>query len=222
MNAKLLSTLGLFVAVTSIAVGCSKPREEAKPDETQKELPALSKPAVAPGDGKEPAQPAKAEAKTSDPAEHGAEPVRKDDADDDGEEEATKHEGRHRASSGPATTHDRAADKTSALTLKRILFSEAIDKREPAAAEETFSAKETDKVYAFVELGNPSKEKSHVTVTFIPPMGSPSKVELDVGNKPRWRTWAKKSKPRAVGTWTVVVTDDKGAELGRRTFEVTE
>ncbi len=225
MNAKLRTTIGLLLATTSLLTGCSKRDAEARPDDAQKSVPALSKPAETQGDGKdakEPSSEAKPEAKTEADADpHGKEPVRKEDTDDDGEEEGRKHEGRRRASSGPAASRTTDA-KAGPLSLKRILFSEEITKREPVAPEETFSAKETDKIYAFVELGNATKEKGHVTVAFIPPMGAPSKVELDVGKQPRWRTWAKRSKPRAVGTWTVVVSDDKGAELGRRTFEVTE
>jgi hypothetical protein len=207
-----------------LLAGCQKPRDEAKPDEAQKSLPALSKPAAAQGDGTEAAKSDKPEPKAADTVDpHGPEPVRSEDqTDDDGEEEGKKHEGRRRASSGPSAS--RAADEAKAgpLSVKRILFSEQIDKREPVSPEETFSAKETDKVYAFVELGNATKEKSRITVAFVPPSGAGTKVDLEVGAKPRWRTWAKRSKPRAVGTWTVVVTDEKGAELGRRTFEVTE
>ena len=90
------------------------------------------------------------------------------------------------------------------------------------SAEETFSIAQTPKLYAFVEIDNPEKKRSHVVVTFIPPMGSPSKVELRVGDKSRWRTWALRRTVKAVGTWTVVVSDPKGNEIGRRSFEVTE
>lgn len=225
MNAKLRTTVGLFLGAIFFAAGCSRPREEAKPDEAQNP-PALSKPARAPGDPAQTVDPAHPEVKTApDPEEHGAEPVRKDDdADEDTSDgQAKRHEGRRRATSGPASTRDRTTDaKTSPITLKRILFSEEISKREPVSPEETFSAAQTDKVYAFVELGNATQEKSHVSVSFIPPIGASSKVELSVGNKKRWRTWASRTKPTAVGTWTVVVSDDNGTELGRRTFEVTE
>ncbi len=108
------------------------------------------------------------------------------------------------------------------LSIKRIQFAESIDKREPVSPEETFSAKQTDKLYAFVELDNPEKARGRVFVSFIPPVGSSSKVELRVGDKSRWRTWALRRNVKAAGTWTVVVKDGKGNELGRRTFEVTE
>lgn len=108
------------------------------------------------------------------------------------------------------------------LTLKRIQFAGSVANREPVDPEETFAAGETDKLYAFIELANPSSEKSKITVTFVPPMGAATKVTLDVGDKVRWRTWAQRKNVKAVGTWKVIVKDESGRELGHRSFEVTE
>ncbi|MFO0553780.1 MAG: DUF2914 domain-containing protein [Polyangiaceae bacterium] len=108
------------------------------------------------------------------------------------------------------------------LVLKRIQFASKISEREPVEPEETFSRAEIDKLYAFVELSNKSKQKTKVIVLFIPPQGQATKVTLNVGDKPRWRTWALRKAPKAVGTWKVVVKDESGRELGHRTFEVTE
>ena len=223
----LVRQVALGLATLVLVAGCHRPRDEAKPD-SQRDEPSLSKPASLPGDPHAAltATPAKPSDPTSEPS-HGVEPEASDGDDDDApnqpaEKERGDRSGRHRASSGPSA-RDRAADaKSSSITVKRILFSEEIDKREPVSPEETFSAAQTDKVYAFIELGNPSKAKGNITVKFIPPMGATSKVDLDVGDKSRWRTWASRKKPKAPGTWTVVVLDDAGAELGKRTFEVTE
>lgn len=141
---------------------------------------------------------------------------------------SSKHKRAHGAvdtSADGANDDDGDGDKATSpthLSIKRIQFAESIDKREPVSPEETFSAKETQKLYAFVELDNPDKSRGRVFVHFIPPVGSSSKVELRVGDKSRWRTWAMRRSVKAVGTWTVVVKDAKGNELGRRTFEVTE
>lgn len=133
---------------------------------------------------------------------------------------------RRRASSGKedAVSVETPAASTPAgeITLKRIQFSERIEGREPVDPEETFSAGEKNKLYAFVELTNKSKQATKITVTFVPPMGASSKVTLDVGEVPRWRTWAKRSGTKAVGTWQVIVRDIQGKEIGRRSFEVTE
>lgn len=142
---------------------------------------------------------------------------------------AHKVHARKRASSSDDEPRDKrevksdAADDTHPdLKLKRIQFSHRIDSREPVDPEETFSAAETEKLYAFIELSNASKQKGKIVVTFIPPQGSASKVTLDVGEQPRWRTWAQRKSPKAVGTWKVIVRDDTGKELGHRSFEVTE
>lgn len=219
----------VVLATLLVGSGCHRPHDEAKPD------PAGGKPALSKlngqGDPKslatpEPEKPSKP-SETPTESSHGPEPEATDGDDDDApnlpaEGDGSARTGRRRASSGPSAK-DRAADaKSSPLTVKRIVFSEEIDKREPVSPEETFSAAQTDKIYAFVELGNANKAKSHVTVKFIPPMGSTSKVDLEVGDKARWRTWARRKAPKAPGTWTVVVLDEQGVEIGKRTFEVTE
>lgn len=132
---------------------------------------------------------------------------------------------RKRASSGAAgelPEREPAPATTGAIRLKRIQFSHSIEGREPVDPEETFSASETDKLYAFLELTNDSKEKGKVIVTFVPPMGASSKVTLKVGDKSRWRTWALRKSPKAVGSWKVIVSDESGREIGHRTFEVTQ
>lgn len=149
-----------------------------------------------------------------------------------------KVKGRKRSSSVDAEeTSTRADDSDSAaddrdkssedatighVKLKRIQFSHRIEGREPVDPEETFSAAETDQLYAFLELTNDSKKKGKVVVFFVPPQGSRTKVTLDVGDKSRWRTWALRKSPKAIGTWKVIVQDMSGKEIGHRTFEVTE
>jgi len=116
-----------------------------------------------------------------------------------------------------------APEKTAApLRLRRIAIAPKIGAREPVGAEDAFSRSEIDQLYAFVELANDGLAETDITVRFVPPAGSSTKVTLDVGPKARWRTWALRRGPRALGTWRVVVTDASGAKLGERSFEVTE
>ncbi|MBK6518850.1 MAG: DUF2914 domain-containing protein [Polyangiaceae bacterium] len=130
---------------------------------------------------------------------------------------------RNRASSSSEEVREApAAEPKASLRLKRIQFASSIESREPVEPEETFSAAQTEKLYAFLELANESKAESKITVTFIPPIGAHSKVTLKVGDKIRWRTWAQRKSPKAIGTWKVVVHDESGRELGHRSFEVTE
>ncbi len=149
-------------------------------------------------------------------------------SDDKPRRASAKHEkGRKRASSSPKVEDAPEAPSAEAaspvpLKVKRIQFSETIASREPVDPEETFALGETDKLYAFVELTNETKQKSKIVVRFVPPAGAPTKVTLEVGDKSRWRTWALRRGVKAAGTWTVIVQDAEGKEIGRRSFEVTE
>lgn len=109
------------------------------------------------------------------------------------------------------------------LKVKRLLFAEAIQGREPVEARSSFSAKDAKRVYAFVEVENPGAEESEITVSFEPPGGGAAKgqVSLDVGASRRWRTWAFTRGASTPGSWTAVVRGPRGEELARAPFEVT-
>lgn len=242
------SALALFGGLALLAAaGCSKPKDTGDAPANREEPPALAKAreepakATVPQNVAPPSVPASKDKARLAGSDDAAPEV---DEDDEDEDEAVAHEdadtsrrtkkrrskakrpsARKRSSSAPASDDDRQEPADSApavLRLKRIQFSHSVEGREPVEPEETFSAAQTDKLYAFLELSNESKVASKVVVTFIPPMGAHSKVTLDVGDKSRWRTWASRRSPKAVGTWKVVVRDEAGRELGHRSFEVTE
>jgi hypothetical protein len=216
-----------FVAFVALFTGACRGKGEgdAKPDD----LPALDKIAEQQGDATKNGRLQKTEALatkeiSTDDAVPPA-PAAHDDAKEATDDEVDAKESSRDVDGTDKRTTKKNVDAESPgtkLTLKRIQFAEEISKREPVSAEETFSAAQTGKLYAFIEVDNPEKKRSHVLVTFVPPMGSPSKVELRVGDKSRWRTWAMRRSVKAVGTWTVIVSDAKGGEIGRRSFEVTE
>jgi hypothetical protein len=130
---------------------------------------------------------------------------------------------RARDDAEPRAIQADAPEKAAApLRLRRIAIAPKIGAREPVGAEDAFSRSEIDQLYAFVELANDGLAETDITVRFVPPSGSSSKVTLEVGPKARWRTWALRRGPRALGMWRVVVTDASGAKLGERSFEVTE
>jgi hypothetical protein len=217
--------LAITFAAALFTGGCKgKGDGDAKPDET----PALSKLAEQQGDATKSGRLQKVDAPvTKEITTDDAPPVpaAQDDAKESSDDEVDAKESSRDADGGDKKSSKKTVDAEkpgTKLTIKRIQFSEEISKREPVSAEETFSAAQTGKLYAFVEIDNPEKKRSHVNVTFVPPMGSPSKVELRVGDKSRWRTWALRRSVKAVGTWTVIVSDAKGVEIGRRSFEVTE
>ncbi len=208
-------------------MACGK---KSEPSDARPEEPALSKPAPEAAktviELSKPVPVAReiAEEKVEDAAPSDDEDA--DEAEQPGEGKrkrgkSHKTPARRRSSTSSAEGGDEIKATSSALRVKRIQFTEKISSREPVEPEETFSA-DTSKLFAFIELANDTKEKTKIVVTFVPPMGSPSNVTLDVGDKARWRTWAQRKSPKAVGTWKVIVKDMAGNELGHRSFEVTE
>jgi hypothetical protein len=133
-----------------------------------------------------------------------------DDDDDDEQPRPTKHKKR------PG-----GGDKEQApvgLRVKRLQFSGAISGREPSDARQIFTPAED--VYAFVEVGNTLGEATRISITFISPKKTASKISLAVGDSARWRTWAKRRLTKDAGTWQVIVRDDAGHQLASGSFEV--
>jgi Protein of unknown function (DUF2914) len=107
------------------------------------------------------------------------------------------------------------------LGVKRLVLAHGIDGHEPQDASGTFKSSD-DRIYAFVELENPAKAGTAITVVFEPPSGPPvAEIPLTVGETPRFRTWAFTRKARTSGEWTVVVRDDQHRILARQTFTVS-
>jgi len=112
-------------------------------------------------------------------------------------------------------------DVDAKLFVKRLVIASGVDQREPVSPTSTFTKGATDRVYAFVEVGNEDKSPSAITVSFFRD-GQPEKggVELRVGASPRWRTWAYTRQATEPGLWHVVVRGPKGQELARDEFEI--
>lgn len=220
----------VIVGFALAAFGCGK---KSEPTDAKPEQPALSKPAPeALPTAIELSKPVPVAREDAEKPIENAAPTEAEDEDEDAEADqpgegkkkrskSRKTPARKRSSSQSAGDDSEVKATAAGLRVKRIEFSEKITGREPVEPEETFSAS-TTKLFAFVELANDSKEKTQITVTFVPPIGAPTKVTLDVGDKSRWRTWAQRKSPKAIGTWKVIVKDLSGRELAHRTFEVTE
>ena len=209
----------------SLAFGCKDSTQASPEPGAEPAPPSLAKLQGEPA--KHPA-PQQVETKTDGPApeaapepEEEAESSEGDDAESQPRRRAErdKKSARNRATSQPV--EEAGAAGAAEMSVKRILFSRAIEGREPVSPEDTFEQGEADRLYAFVEIKNNSKQKSKVIVTFVPPQGKSSKVTLDVGDKPRWRTWALRKNATAPGTWKVYVRDEGGKLLGSRSFEVS-
>lgn len=109
------------------------------------------------------------------------------------------------------------------LKVKRLVVAEGVEDREPVEAGTSFKAGAVERIYAFVELENATREPGQVTVAFEPAGGggASGNVTLDVGGAPRWRTWAYTRAAKRPGAWTAVVRSADGEVLARTPFEVT-
>jgi hypothetical protein len=112
---------------------------------------------------------------------------------------------------------------TEKLRIKRLVVSEGVANREPVDIESSFSAKRTDRIYAFVEVENPAQEKDEIVVEFDPPGGGDPRgnVTLNVGAAQRWRTWAFTREVKTTGEWTAVVKTRDGQIIATAPFTVT-
>jgi hypothetical protein len=106
------------------------------------------------------------------------------------------------------------------LGVKRLVLAHGIDGHEPQEPSGSFKTSD-DRVYAFVELDNPARTGSAISVVFEPPSGPPgAEIPLTVGETARFRTWAFTRRAHVAGEWTVVIRDAEHRVLGRQTFTV--
>jgi hypothetical protein len=106
------------------------------------------------------------------------------------------------------------------MSVSRLVLAHGIDNREPQEPSSTFKTRD-DRVYAFVEVQNPTKATGKIAVVFEPPSGPAlAEIPLEVGDSSRFRTWAFTRKAHDAGQWGVTVRDEKGRLLARETFTV--
>jgi hypothetical protein len=108
-----------------------------------------------------------------------------------------------------------------ALTMRRLVTASEVEHREPVAASSAFGGHD-ERVYAFVEVSNESKEAKTLLVHFIGPDDQVSGgIELDIPPAvPRWRTWAHTKHAKKPGLWRVEIRSSDGSVLGALPFEV--
>ena len=107
------------------------------------------------------------------------------------------------------------------LTIRRLVATSAIDKREPVVASSVFDHHD-EKIYAFVEASNESEFEKTMVVHFIGPDGRVSGgIELRIPpSVPRWRTWAYTRNAKEPGLWHIEIRNPDGALIGALPFEV--
>ncbi|MCA9595249.1 MAG: DUF2914 domain-containing protein [Myxococcales bacterium] len=119
-----------------------------------------------------------------------------------------------------AKTAKPEAISSDGVTLKRLVVTNAIENREPAAVSQLSLGE--GPVIAFVELKNSGSEDAAVVVTFehagLEPVGY---VHLKVpAESRRWRTWARTRMIKKTGSWDAVVRTTDGKELARESFTI--
>lgn len=127
------------------------------------------------------------------------------------------------APKAPATkTRSDRPEVEGSVSIKRLIATKGIDKREPLPVEDGFVAGD-GQVFAFLEVENSRAEEAHVKVTFHHESGKKvGFISLNVpANQPRWRTWGRTGQIKKPGKWEVVVSDEAGNELQRSAFEVS-
>lgn len=112
---------------------------------------------------------------------------------------------------------------TKSIAVKRLVLAHGVANHEPSDTTTTFKQND-DRVYAFIEVENPTGTKSGVSVVFVSPKGETmGAIPLAVGETQRFRTWAFTRKAHEAGEWNVIVREDgKHKVLARQTFTVAK
>lgn len=109
------------------------------------------------------------------------------------------------------------------LRVRRLVLARSVEDREPVDPATSFSAAGGGRVYAFVEVDNPAREATELTIAWASADSGEERgaTSVSVGAMPRWRTWAFTAVGRHRGPMVAVVRDSEGTLLGRAPFEVT-
>ena len=95
-----------------------------------------------------------------------------------------------------------------------------IDRREPIDHPTAFDDSE-DRIYAFVDVANPTDEPRELEVTFENGQRSTGHVTLEVPpHSARFRTWAWTRLTRSPGEWSAIIRDESGTVLAQDDFEI--
>lgn len=123
--------------------------------------------------------------------------------------------------SDPSTTTTTSA---TGLSVSRLVIATDVKEREPVGAASTFSVATSTKLYAFVEIKNPTAQASTLELAWLELATGKEQhsYTLQIQAGKRWRTWARATAPKKPGSWAVLVRDENGVELSRTPFDMTE
>jgi len=193
--------ISAILAAFFLCAGCSSGGAEPLPNDAKPAVRADAVPALAP----EPATPAPEPAAA--PAPAAVEPVAAVPIDP----------------SAPEAAPGVELVEREGVSLGSLVIARGVELRQPVEPGTSFSLAGGNKLYAVMDVKNPSKELSELGVAWLPEGSDKERgaVTLSVGEQPRWRTWAYHSGFKKPGRWAAIVRDAGGVELGRATFDVT-
>ncbi len=112
--------------------------------------------------------------------------------------------------------------ETSGLALTTLTMAIGVEGRVPVEPGTNFEVGAQEKIYVYLEIANPSKEKTELVVSWLRPGATEGKWsrKVKVGPQKKWRTWAY-ARPKASGEWAVQVADLEGNVLGTAPFNMT-
>lgn len=105
------------------------------------------------------------------------------------------------------------------LKLVELVVGTALDEKLPTDVREHYP-NVPEILYCYSVFENPLPD---ATVTHVWRRGSRlvSRVELEVGNSPKWRTWSKqRTQPHWTGLWSCEVLGEDGRQLGLTVFQI--
>ena len=106
------------------------------------------------------------------------------------------------------------------LSINDSAIGTAIEKRRLVGSGDSFHAN-GESVWAWVSVKNAGPDTSHVWMIWKHEGHVRSRVKLNIGKSPRWRTWSRyRMDKRHVGSWTVETTAADGTQLETQAFEV--
>lgn len=104
------------------------------------------------------------------------------------------------------------------FTVARLVVGTGVENKEPVGIAETFSAS-TERVYCFLEATN-IKDDTLVNFVWYLNNTEVAKVELQLKQGIRWRTYSSKSINGQRGDWTIEIKDLAGNTVSSVSFKV--
>ncbi len=124
--------------------------------------------------------------------------------------------------SGVEVSASQQLAETSGLALTTLTMATGVEGRVPVEPGTNFEVGAQEKIYVYLEVANPSKEKTELVVSWFRPGATDGKWsrKVKIGPQKKWRTWAY-ARPKASGEWSVQVADLEGTVLGTAPFNMT-